>query len=652
MVETRAPPSAWATGGGSLPNGTRRNRDVFPLPRLQDVQSLRPGLSKSVRQRVLRRGRRAVVVNEVIDALNLLAAGSGAAAAGLPAAALQSSVQKQLFCSVSASLSLPSCTEQEAVNVLLSADLSYSGEEIPSTVVSYDRSLVSLPQVGAKIPELREVLDNFGRDFLADYPKNLLLSEAERGSLHEQGVSVKAYMDVRLRQSPQLYLQFLKDLVSRNMLGFTVEPIHLASPFFVAKKNGKQRLVWDCRESNLAFRQAAPLATATGASWANLQVPHEERLYIAQCDIADYFYHLGLPEELWCFFCLPPLPVADFAALFAEAEWTGRPRGLRDTEVWPCLKVVPMGWNWAMWFANRVHSHQALTGSELSRDRLITDQTAPPDLSSGEPVLLPYCDNLNVAGCDAAEVARARDLAASRLRSLGFVVHEETGPDLCATSLGYEINGDTGVVKPRPERLALVVAACRWLARGPRVFGWQLEKLLGHIIHVAIIRQPYLSIIRSLCDFAFHCRLVRTRLWGSACREAWLLAVLLPLVEAPLRLPWSPEVYLSDASLSGIAVGCASFENNQVALVGNRRERARFRADRRFRCARRHALAEAAASGDPPLVGGRPSWRCVLGGVLPPGPGPAGRSGVLLARGGSPRRAAAHRHRELQSGQT
>ena len=141
-----------------------------------------------------------------------------------------------------------------------------------------------------------------------------------------------------------------------------------------------------------------------------------------------------------------------------------------------------MGWNWAMWFANRVHSHQALVGSELSLSRLVTDQTAPPDLQSGEPVLLPYYDNLNVAGCDAARVTRARDLAANRLRSLGFVVHEETGPVLHATSLGYEVDGETCVVRPGPERLAQVVAACRWLSRGPRVYGWQPAKLLGHIM--------------------------------------------------------------------------------------------------------------------------------------------------------------------------
>ena len=51
-----------------------------------------------------------------------------------------------------------------------------------------------------------------------------------------------------------------------------------------------------------------------------------------------------------------------------------------------------------MYVAHRAHQHQALIGSGLDVSRVLVDNQPAPDLSSGEPVLLPYADNLNVAG--------------------------------------------------------------------------------------------------------------------------------------------------------------------------------------------------------------------------------------------------------------
>ena len=69
----------WSLGGASLASGLgererRTQRDLLPLPRLDCEFCVdKAGLSRGVRQRVQRRRRVFEGVNEIVDALNLLA---------------------------------------------------------------------------------------------------------------------------------------------------------------------------------------------------------------------------------------------------------------------------------------------------------------------------------------------------------------------------------------------------------------------------------------------------------------------------------------------------------------------------------------------------------------------------------------------------
>ena len=92
------------------------------------------------------------------------------------------------------------------------------------------------------------------------------------------------------------------------MLNFTDRPQDLITPFFVTKKSGKLRLILGCRGVNQKFKDPPSMMLAARASWAQVEIPGNENLYIAQSDITDYFYSLRLPEELQHFFCLPAIP--------------------------------------------------------------------------------------------------------------------------------------------------------------------------------------------------------------------------------------------------------------------------------------------------------------------------------------------------------
>ena len=465
-------------------------------------------------------------------------------------------------------------SEREAVQELLQSDLSYSGE-VSTTVRSYNRGLLSIPSAGNSAVELNEVLDDIGRETLEDPHRFMLLNREEIGELREKMPQSNIYMDPLLRDDLGLYAEFVHDLFVSGMVEFTDQPEGLVTPFCVAKKNGKLRLILDCRDTNKMFRPPPALALGTGSSWSRLSIPEGQTLYMAQSDIKDYFYSLRLPLSLRPLFSMPAIPSA-LLATWKVPEGLG---GSLDRAGWiyPMLRVVPMGWNWAMWISQRVHQEQSMIGSGISADRVLVDGKSPPDLSNGQVVLLPYADNLNVVGTNKEAVQAAKDSAVARLRDKGFLVHEEMDACTVAQSLGFMVDGEVGRVTPVPDRLMRVELAFRWLARRPRVTGKAVERLLGHAVHFMMLRRELLSLMRNLYDFVSAHRDHRCRLWGQAAREAHWISVLLRVCSADLRKGWSSTVSASDASLSGIAVCNREYHLEHVTQIGQVRESWRFK---------------------------------------------------------------------------
>eukprot|EP00973_Karenia_brevis_P034783 4799597-Karenia_brevis.AAC.1 len=67
-------------------------------------------------------------------------------------------------------------------------------------------------------------------------------------------------MDERLANDHELYYEFVSDIFAAGMIGFTADALDIVTPFFVKKKDGMQRLVWDARVPNRRFQRAPPMA--------------------------------------------------------------------------------------------------------------------------------------------------------------------------------------------------------------------------------------------------------------------------------------------------------------------------------------------------------------------------------------------------------
>lgn len=94
------------------------------------------------------------------------------------------------------------------------------------------------------------------------------------------------------------------------------------------------------------------MALATGSVFSLIEVESGSLpLEAGGVDIADAFYHIELIEELREYFGLPALNAGQ-VGLESNGEKIGE-----NHKVYPCLKVIPMGWMRASWVCQKAHEH-------------------------------------------------------------------------------------------------------------------------------------------------------------------------------------------------------------------------------------------------------------------------------------------------------
>ncbi|CAK0818286.1 unnamed protein product, partial [Prorocentrum cordatum] len=440
-----------------------------------------------------------------------------------------------------------------------------------TTVEPFDGDRVSLPPLGkgaaclsgALDPEAAAVLQNFETDLLASPD----VVEQRRMSAPAQPC-----LDLEFRASRPKYIQFLSMLKSRGIISLVGRRRGSVTPFFASKKNGKQRLVLDCRLINILFHHAPVMEIGALDCLSGLEVPRGRQVFAASADIEACFYQCGGLGSLIEFFCLPGISVAeathlgfDVTGLFHDAKM----------KLHVALNVLPMGWSWAFWFVQRVHL-EMLRRAGIDSSRLALGGWPLPLLEGG-PVELPYSDNVNVIGLDPVAVGELRDKIVSTFERHGFAMHEISPVSDAAVILGASVGGSPPSTRRVLNKLLLVRGALQWLASGPTVTGRQVEVIVGHYVALTSFNRLGLSVMRSLCDFIRDKYVMPTRLWASCRYEAWVMADVSLLLSARLDRPWSPVVTASDAANRGMAVCEAIFPVSAVASVGRWRERWRYR---------------------------------------------------------------------------
>eukprot|EP00971_Amphidinium_carterae_P351583 6492174-Amphidinium_carterae.1 len=240
-----------------------------------------------------------------------------------------------------------------------------------------------------------------------------------------------------------------------------------------------------------------------------------------------------------------------------------------------------MGWSWAFYFGQQAHVAEVCRALRLCPNELLSDVRPAPEIVDNALLVLPYCDNLTI-GSDCKERANsAREDVASLCRRAGYIVHEEESASLCVKSLGFEIDGDQGVLSVGANRHQKVDAVLRFLLKHPVVNGRQLERVLGQVTFLFLIRRDLLAVFGRCYAFVRAHYQYPHRLWGCCLKEIRAAVALLPLAIADLRRTVSNRCYMTDASLRGFGVMVGDFPERVVQQACKYDERWRFKREYR-----------------------------------------------------------------------
>jgi len=496
----------------------------------------------------------------------------------------------------------------EALSQLLQKKTGYA-EGLPGALSQYRREAVSLPKGQENPCPLVSLLDGENKACLEDFQEKMMLSLEEQAGVAEDCETV-SFLDPVLEHDPKAYHDFIADLINAGLLAFTVNPKIQIGCFFVTKKGGKLRLVVDARRANRYFKKPPSTLLGSMETWGRLELPEEGDLFIAQEDVKDFFYRLGISKELGEYFSLPEIQPRMLQAALGGVlppEVVSLVENFSGQKIYPHFKVLPMGFSWAFHLAHEAHAF--LAKQVLPHAGLLQDRRKAPLLevdpqgfcmpsgpvSPGVPsCMLIYADNNNHLGLSRQQVSRDHQSMIAALHEKGLDTHDILEPSTLAESLGVRVDGMSGRVGPTAQRDWRLEIALRECEKGPAMSGEELEVIVGHVTVRAMLHRGLLSILKHVYSFIADSYHFRQKLWPSVIKELKCFRALMVLGIAELRSTWDGQPLMTDACLTGYAVCEGNLDYHEVREVAVFDERWRFKREGNERVAPR-----VRALGDP-----------------------------------------------------
>eukprot|EP00438_Fugacium_kawagutii_P018254 Skav220446 [mRNA] locus=scaffold254:128743:132882:- [translate_table: standard] len=560
-----------------MPAEDRKPRNLFPLPVCQPgVRLPRHGLSRGCARRLLRANAVEAEVHNTVQCLNAMYSGgdidNGCHQTFLEhgASFAQTKALEFIKQSVHEMGAPPEDLSCQGALELLRATGVYGGDQAPCALGSYDPALLSLPEAGNQPVPLEELWGRGGHEFVGTFIRNVVLPESvAKSRIRESGLR-QCYSDPLLRH-PKSFSQLVKRLHDCGLVSYSLQPsTSFVELFFVKKKNGMLRMVVDCRHSNEWFVPPIGVALATGDALSRIEINPHEQLHFASADLKDAFYHLGLPAGIRHLFGLRGVRACDVGV----DELNGIPVPWHQM-IYPQLAAVPMGWSWALYLCQTMHERIVGQIGADDTSRLVDKKPAPDT----EVLHTEYVDNYHVIGTNSRAVTELSQLGIEALRGAGLVVHEEEHSTGNAQILGWEFSTD-GTLRPTSRRLWKVRLGILHILRCGRVSGQQLERVVGHMSFISMIRREGLSILGDCYTFIRRHYYVPAKIWKSVRRELSIWYGISPLLWKNLAAEWSSTVYATDASDWGSGVTTANMDSSTVKDLGKYAERWRFKDDR------------------------------------------------------------------------
>ena len=575
--------SKWSSSIFHEPVGDGRQRDIFPIPSLDAGGLKRQHVCRAVSRRLNRRAHVAERVNRAIRSLNSLYFGKGSfednTATSLADMPLNQRLTVEGIIDAVKYLGPPpdACDPGSQKALRVAASAYYEPEVGIGDVVPLQFSQLSLPSVGTAGVDLVSAVDESIRDVVVDFENRMLQDEDTRTCISRDAAHLKPYSDPSLHDRSK-YLEFLRLLFDRGVLSFSRHCRGRVGAFTVSKKDKivdgvvkkRQRLVLDCRQTNLLFKPSPHTELGSLASLAELTLQPSQQLYISGADIQDCFYAVHIPETMMRYFCLE----FDISSEEVRTVTGGSISDVRGP-ISPCINVLPMGFSWSFFLVQHIHQSAILRSLSISEQDLFLVGRPPPHISSSGIYSMPYCDNIHSISSDKSSCNEGKQRIVSELAGQGFTIHEEEDASTLFNTLGGVVDGDSGRVGMTSRRAWDLIYAFEYVAEHV-VSREVVQKLLGHAMFFSTINRGGMSVFRRLYDFVEHCKVPR-RLTSQERQERLVFAGLIPLLFADLRKQWSNILFCTDASPDGYGVCCREVERSTAESLGRWNERWRFK---------------------------------------------------------------------------
>jgi hypothetical protein len=358
------------------------------------------------------------------------------------------------------------------------------------------------------------------------------------------------------------YLKLLRRMVACNMLSWTTDPKVINGLFAVAKDDGSLRLIVDGRPSCSVFIDSPHVVLPTPDLLGRLHVPRGKKLWVAKSDLADFFYRFAIPEWMLPYFALPFVLAEELDLLHLF------PAG---TKVYPCLRVLAMGWSHSVFLTQKAHENLL----NIACPRLPAQDRITPtsDLHVDRVRHLVYVDDLVIVGTEREPVALAQDeyLVEAAARHLPSKPSKVVRPSCTGVEcLGMEVDGISHTVGVRVDKLQRLIADTRYLLSHRKCTGRDLARIVGRWTWAMLVNRTALSAFNAVYRYIRVADECLFDIWPNVRTELQVAIGFAPLLFATVSAPWFDRVVATDASLDGQGVVAARVPEQAVLAAAAR----------------------------------------------------------------------------------
>ena len=378
-----------------MPPVLSRQRGVFPLPSgyfCENVLDRSSHLCRAVRRRLVRNNKPCEWKNDAIEALNSL---SGISESEIAADHSLGLGTKTALSNIDIAINglgspPPGLTSEGALAELLRSSSVYSDSRID--VAPYAKDRVSWPPIGSTPCALVAGLSEADSSWLSDWRAHMLKSNdvcTGTTTSHHDSMPFKPHSDRSLFSSPKVYGDFLDRLSAAGMINWNTPEAGedgVLGVFFVTKKDGSLRIIFDTRKLNESFKDPPSTNLPSAAAFSSVEAPDGAEVFMGSADVKNAFYVLETPPELSRMFTLPKIKRKHVK------QCSSVPDGNLDDYLIPSLRVLPMGWSWSLHLCQMFVSSQV--HSVVPSSQQIIDKAPGRTLQNKDSVLCAtYVDN-------------------------------------------------------------------------------------------------------------------------------------------------------------------------------------------------------------------------------------------------------------------